>query len=234
MRFFVGTSGYGYKEWKGTFYPAKLPQKEMLSFYAQRFSTVEVNNTFYRMPSASDVESWAQQVPDSFRFVLKAPQTITHRKRLKTTEEETDRLLRTAAVLKERQGPAFFQLPPNLKKDLPRLAAFLGFWLVGRRRPSSFGTRVGLTTRYSTAFASISVPCVSPIPTIRRALTSSARPVGAISGCGVKPTPMTVSAGGSREFVLRIGMKRTFFSGTKRQGPAPSSPRAFSNWPHAN
>jgi len=127
MRFFVGTSGYSYKEWKGNFYPEKLPQKEMLSYYAQRFSTVEINNTFYRMPSASVVESWAHQTPDSFRFVLKAPQTITHRKRLKGAEEATDNLLRVAAVLKERQGPLLFQLPPNLKKDLARLEHFLSF-----------------------------------------------------------------------------------------------------------
>jgi uncharacterized protein YecE (DUF72 family) len=81
MQFYVGTSGYSYKEWKGSFYPEKLPQKDMLSYYAQRFSTVEINNTFYRMPKASVVESWAQQVPESFRFVLKAPQKITHFKR---------------------------------------------------------------------------------------------------------------------------------------------------------
>jgi uncharacterized protein YecE (DUF72 family) len=139
MRFFVGTSGYSYKEWKGTFYPEKLPQKEMLSYYAQRFSTVEVNNTFYRMPSVSVVQTWAQQVPDSFRFVLKVPQTITHHKRLKNAEEDTDYLLRTAAELKERQGPLLFQLPPNLKKDLPRLEAFLRF--LGNRTPSAFEFR---------------------------------------------------------------------------------------------
>ena len=74
MRFFVGTSGYSYKEWKGTFYPEKLPQKDMLNYYAQRFSTVEINNTFYRMPKADVLESWAAQVPDTFRFVLKGPQ----------------------------------------------------------------------------------------------------------------------------------------------------------------
>ena len=126
MRFFVGTSGYSYKEWKGSFYPEKLPQKEMLNYYAERFSTVEINNTFYRMPKASVLESWADQVPDSFRFVLKAPQVVTHRKRLKGVEQETDYLLRTAAVLKGRQGPLLFQLPPNLKKDLSRLETFLG------------------------------------------------------------------------------------------------------------
>jgi uncharacterized protein YecE (DUF72 family) len=131
MQFFVGTSGYSYKEWKGNFYPEKLPAKEMLGYYAQRFSTVEMNNTFYRMPSVAVVESWAEQTPESFRFVLKAPQTITHRKRLKNVEEDVAFFLSTAAALGERRGPLLFQLPPNMKKDLPRLEAFLGL-LQGR------------------------------------------------------------------------------------------------------
>lgn len=139
MKFFVGTSGYSYKEWKGTFYPEKLPAKEMLSYYGQRFSTVEMNNTFYKMPKVSDVENWARQVPDSFRFVLKAPQTITHRKRLRNVEEETDHFCRAAAVLAGRQGPLLFQLPPNLKKDLPRLEAFLHF--LSGRAPAVFEFR---------------------------------------------------------------------------------------------
>ena len=125
MRFFVGTSGYSYKEWKGSFYPHQLPQKEMLSYYAQRFSTVEINNTFYRMPKASMLESWAEQVPEGFRFVLKAPQRITHQKRLKDVQDDTEYLLGTAAVLKERLGPVLFQLPPNLKKDIDRLAGLV-------------------------------------------------------------------------------------------------------------
>jgi uncharacterized protein YecE (DUF72 family) len=139
MRFFVGTSGYSYKEWKGTFYPERLPQKEMLSYYAQRFSTVEINNTFYRMPSVSVMESWAQQVPDSFRFVLKVPQTITHFKRLKNVEEETDHLLHAASALKGRTGPLLFQLPPNFKKDLSRLEVFLS--LIANRTSSAFEFR---------------------------------------------------------------------------------------------
>jgi len=139
MRFFVGTSGYSYKEWKGSFYPQKLPPKEMLSFYAQRFSTVEINNTFYRMPKPSDLESWAAQVPDSFRFVLKAPQTITHRKRLKGVEQDTDYLVRTVAVLEGRLGPLLFQLPPNFKKDVPRLEAFLT--LLGEETLAAFEFR---------------------------------------------------------------------------------------------
>ena len=125
MRFFVGTSGYSYKEWKGIFYPEKLPQKEMLRYYAERFSTVEINNTFYRMPKASVLKSWAGQVPENFRFVLKAPHKITHFQRLKDADDSTDYFLSTSTELKERRGPLLFQLPPNLKKDVPRLEAFL-------------------------------------------------------------------------------------------------------------
>jgi uncharacterized protein YecE (DUF72 family) len=125
MQLFVGTSGYSYPKWKGGFYPAKLPQKEMLSYYADRFAAVELNNTFYKMPSESDVKAWAEQVPKTFRFAIKAPQTITHFKRLKDAEEPTKQLFQTAATLKRRQGPILFGLPPNLKKDVPRLRSFL-------------------------------------------------------------------------------------------------------------
>jgi uncharacterized protein YecE (DUF72 family) len=127
MRFLVGTSGYSYKEWKGGFYPEKLPPKKMLGYYAQHFSTVEINSTFRRFPTASTVESWAQQVPDSFRFVLKARQTITHFRRLQHAEEQIDDFINLASLLKERQGPLLFQLPPNFKKDVSRLEAFLNY-----------------------------------------------------------------------------------------------------------
>jgi uncharacterized protein YecE (DUF72 family) len=126
MQFFVGTSGFSYKEWKGSFYPAKLPTKEMLAFYAERFSTVEMNNTHYRFPTRDVVESWAQQTPSTFRFVLKAHQTITHRKRLKGVEQNVEDFLGVAAALGDRQGPLLFQLPPNFKKDVPRLNDVLG------------------------------------------------------------------------------------------------------------
>jgi uncharacterized protein YecE (DUF72 family) len=125
MHFYVGTSGCSYKEWKGSFYPEKLPAKQMLGFYAERFATVEINNTFYRMPEASVLEAWAAQVPATFRFVLKAPQDITHRKRLKDAGALLLSLVDTARVLKERLGPLLFQLPPNFAKDLARLRAFL-------------------------------------------------------------------------------------------------------------
>ncbi len=125
VRVLPGTSGFSYKEWKGSFYPEDLPNAEMLRFYAERFPAVEINNTFYRMPKAALLAGWAEQVPEHFRFVLKASQRITHHKRLKEASEEVDYFLRVASTLGDRLGPVLFQLPPNLKKDLPRLSAFL-------------------------------------------------------------------------------------------------------------
>jgi len=125
MDFFVGTSGYSYPEWKGSFYPAKMPAKQMLGFYASHFCTVEINNTFYRLPTASVLESWATQVPAHFRFVLKAPQEITHTKKLMNVGEVVAAFVKSAGTLKERLGPLLFQLPPYFKKDTPLLRAFL-------------------------------------------------------------------------------------------------------------
>jgi uncharacterized protein YecE (DUF72 family) len=124
-RFFVGTSGYSYKEWKGSFYPAKLPAREMLSYYAQQFNAVEINNTFRRLPKPGVLASWAEQVPASFHFILKAPQQITHRKRLKDVADEVQAFVQAAAELKDRQWRMLFQLPPNFKKDLSRLEGLL-------------------------------------------------------------------------------------------------------------
>src|SRR3972149_11461367 len=95
----IGTSGYSYKEWKGTFYPEDLKPADMLSFYAERLGTVEINNTFYHMPTKKLLQGWASQVPDSFRFVLKVSQKITHYKRLKGVEEEAAYLMDTIRVL---------------------------------------------------------------------------------------------------------------------------------------
>ena len=125
MNLLVGTSGYSYKEWKGNFYPEDLAAKEMLSYYSRRLPAVEINNTFYRLPQASMVENWKAQVPESFRFSIKATQRITHIKRLKNCAEETKYLMETAALLGERLGVVLFQLPPNSKKDSERLRDFL-------------------------------------------------------------------------------------------------------------
>jgi len=126
MNLYVGTSGYSYKEWKGTFYPEDMPEKQMLRFYGERFRSVEINNTFYRMPKASVLEAWANEVPANFKFVLKAPQRITHMQRLKDAGDSVSYLLRVAIALEDRLGPLLFQLPPYFKKDAPRLAEFLG------------------------------------------------------------------------------------------------------------
>jgi uncharacterized protein YecE (DUF72 family) len=125
MSLHVGTSGYSYKEWKGSFYPEKIPAKEMLRFYSERLSTVEINATFYRLPQKSTLENWKEQVPKSFRFSLKAPQRITHFKRLNEVGDDTKYFLEIAATLEDQLGVVLFQLPPNMKKDLPRLETFL-------------------------------------------------------------------------------------------------------------
>lgn len=125
MRVLVGTSGYSYKEWKGTFYPEDLPAAKMLSFYATQFDTVEINNTFYRMPEGKMLGKWAAEVPDKFVFVLKAPQRITHQKRLAGAEDDVRYLFETAAELGPKLGPLLFQLPPFVKKDAEKLRAFL-------------------------------------------------------------------------------------------------------------
>ncbi|MCB9896729.1 MAG: DUF72 domain-containing protein [Planctomycetes bacterium] len=125
MRLHVGTSGYSYKEWRGVFYPLELPPAQMLTFYAHRFSTVEINNTFYRMPKRSVIEEWAREVPDDFRFVIKASRRITHIKRLKDVGEEVGYLLDAVAGLGDKLGLLLFQLPPNMKRDDARLDAFL-------------------------------------------------------------------------------------------------------------
>jgi uncharacterized protein YecE (DUF72 family) len=126
VRVRVGTSGFSYKEWKGSFYPEDLPASEMLRYYAQRLPSVEINNTFYRMPRASMLAQWAEQVPDGFRFALKASQRITHHRRLREASDSVDYFFQVASTLGDRLGPTLFQLPPNFKKDLPRLTDFLG------------------------------------------------------------------------------------------------------------
>jgi len=132
MNLWVGTSGYSYKEWKGGFYPAKLPDDEMLRTYAARLPAVEINNTFYRMPKTEVLESWAAQVSDGFRFVLKASRRITHIKRLRDAGDEVAYLYQAALSLGPHMGVVLFQMPPNFQKDLPRLKAFLATLPAGR------------------------------------------------------------------------------------------------------
>jgi uncharacterized protein YecE (DUF72 family) len=139
VRVRAGTSGFSYKEWKGSFYPDDMEPSDMLGFYAGRFGTVEINNTYYRMPSEKLLEGWAAQVPDTFRFVLKANRQITHFKRLKPEAVEPMEYFASKAVtLGDRLGPVLVQLPPNFKKDVPRLSDFLAALPAGIRAAFEF------------------------------------------------------------------------------------------------
>jgi uncharacterized protein YecE (DUF72 family) len=126
MLVLAGTSGYSYKEWKGPFYPEKLPAGEMLRFYGEQFRTVEINNTFYRMPDETMLSRWAEQVPDDFAFAVKAPRRISHDRRLRDAESDVTEFLHRISALGKKLGPVLFQLPPFLQKDVPRLEDFLG------------------------------------------------------------------------------------------------------------
>ena len=138
MNVLVGTSGYAYKPWKGKFYPARLPDKEMLPFYAERFQTVEINHTFYRMPADPVLARWCEQVPEDFSFSVKASRAITHHERLKEAGDAVAFLFQRLETLGSRLGPVLFQLPPNMRLDLPRLQGFLALLPPGHRVAMEF------------------------------------------------------------------------------------------------
>jgi uncharacterized protein YecE (DUF72 family) len=174
MNFYVGTSGYAYKEWKGSFYPEDLPAKRMLHYYGEHFRSVEINNTFYRMPTAALLQTWAGEVPADFRFVLKASLRITHQHRLVDADEDVGYLLDVAGTLEQRLGAILFQLPPNLKKDVARLDTFLDLLPASRRvafefrHPSWFDDEVFALLRahqaalcIAEAEGDLEVPCVA-------------------------------------------------------------------------
>jgi uncharacterized protein YecE (DUF72 family) len=127
-RVLAGASGYSFKEWRGNFYPQSVKPEGMLAWYAERLPTVEINNTFYQMPKTAVLENWARATPESFRFAIKASRRITHHARLRadTAADSVDYLYRNLAALGAKRGPVLFQLPPQMKKDLPRLNDFLG------------------------------------------------------------------------------------------------------------
>ena len=138
MQLYCGTSGFSFKEWKGPFYPAKLPADEMLGFYAGRLPTVEINNTFYRMPKASMLEAWAAKVPETFRFAVKAPRRISHVKQLKDCAAEAGFFLGAVAALGVRLGAVLVQLPPHARVGVEKLAAFLKLVPAGVRAAFEF------------------------------------------------------------------------------------------------
>jgi uncharacterized protein YecE (DUF72 family) len=125
MALWVGTSGYAYPEWRGSFYPEKMQTTKMLAYYAERFPTVEINNTFYRMPNAKVLEGWSAQTPAGFKLTLKAPQRITHQKRLRDCADDVKYFLEVAATLGPKLGAILFQTPPYLRMNLEVLDGFL-------------------------------------------------------------------------------------------------------------
>lgn len=139
MKLYVGTSGFSYPKWKGHFYPDKLKNAEMLTYYGSQLPAVEINNTFYRLPKKEAMQAWASLVPEHFRFSVKASRRITHFKRLKEAEEPLGFMLDSAAELKDRLGVVLFQLPPNFRRDDERLAAFLG--ALPKATPAAFEFR---------------------------------------------------------------------------------------------
>ncbi len=135
----IGTSGFSYKEWVGSFYPPRTPGNKMLAFYAARMPTVEINYTFRAMPRPAMLEAWVRETPAEFRFALKASQHITHLARLRNTQSDLDYFISVADTLGERLGPALFQLPPGFKKDVPALRDFLA--QLDRRMAAAFEFR---------------------------------------------------------------------------------------------
>ncbi len=134
----VGTSGYNYPEWRGSFYPEKLAAAKMLPYYAQRFNTVEINYTFYRTPNAKILAGWSEATPEPFKLTLKAPKRITHTARLKDCNELLQYFVKTAQTLSAKLGVLFFQLPPYFKKDAGLLASFLDLLPSGTRAAFEF------------------------------------------------------------------------------------------------
>ena len=151
--YWIGTSGYSYKQWKGRFYPEGLPDAEMLRHYANRFAAVEINYTFYRSASVRQLQGWAKETPDPFTFTLKAPRRITHELRLRDAADLAADFCETARALKQKLGALLFQLPPFLKRDTPRLEDFLhqlppGFRVAFEfRNPTWFADEVYETLR---------------------------------------------------------------------------------------
>jgi len=146
MRIYIGTSGFSYPPWRGSFYPEKLPAAKMLAYYAERLDSVEINNTFYRMPAPEILAKWAAETPTGFQFALKSPRRITHEKKLADVADSLTRLREAAGTLGDRLGPVLFQLPPFMKKELPRLQAF-----VAQLPP---GLRAALEFRHESWFSS--------------------------------------------------------------------------------
>ena len=176
MKLHAGTSGFAFKEWKGSFYPQDLKDDGMLGFYSSKFPTVEINNTFYRLPKEDVLQSWAAQVPEPFTFAIKASQRITHFARLKPeSASAVEFLLKNTASLAHRLGPILFQLPPNLRKDTDRLRAFIDTLPADRRYTIEFRHESWFEDDVFNALRERDIPmCVTEQPDFASPLVSTA------------------------------------------------------------
>jgi len=176
MKLHAGTSGFAFKEWKGSFYPQDLKDDGMLGFYSSKFPTVEINNTFYRLPKEHVLQDWAAQVPEPFTFAIKASQRITHFARLKPeSASAVEFLLKNTASLDKRLGPILFQLPPNLKKDTDRLRVFIDTLPADRRYTIEFRHESWFEDDVFDALRARDIPmCITEQPDFASPLVSTA------------------------------------------------------------
>ena len=220
----VGTSGYNYPEWKGSFYPQTLPAAKMLPYYAERFPTVEINYTFYRAPNEKILEGWNKATPDRFKLTLKAPHRITHDARLRDCGDRVRQFLETASTLGPKLGALLFQLPPNLKKDLALFDAFLDAFpprvcaAFEFRHPSWLDDEV-----YSRLRARNLALCVADSEKLSTPVESP--PTTPTSGFATRATRPTTSAAGPTRYESRRRRAATCSctSSTKSRGRGRSS-----------
>jgi uncharacterized protein YecE (DUF72 family) len=176
MRVYIGTSGYNYPEWRGSFYPADFPAKKMFGFYSEQFRTVEINYTFYRMPTLKTTEAWRAQAPEGFSYVLKAPRRITHDKRLKDCADTLQFFCESAGALGPHLGPLLFQLPPHFKCDVGRLREFLTLLPDDMRAAFEFRHETWLTDEVYAALRDRGVAlCIAEAATLRTPALPTAR-----------------------------------------------------------
>ena len=219
METWVGTSGYNYPEWKGSFYPPALAASKMLPYYAERFRTVEINYTFYRMPNAKVLAGWMAQTPPGFRFTLKAPKRITHDRRLKDVGELVTGFCELAGGLGDRLATLLFQLPPNLKCQPEVFDAFLETLPPKVHRGLRVPARVvARRRRSSSACGRGTWRCASPIPATARR-RSSRPPTTATCGCATRATSPPISNAGLRcsPRAATAGARRSCISSTRRR-----------------
>src|SRR6266699_2009802 len=219
MKFWIGTSGFQYAEWKGNFYPEDLPAAKMLPFYAERLSTTEINYTFHRIPAAKTIDNWKQLTPQHFRFALKAPQKITHFAKLRDCADTLRYFYDVISGLGEKLGPVLFQLPPNFKKDTFVLGDFIN-GLPG-------GMRVAFELRHESWFdnevleilkARNAALCIATQKNWRR--RKRRRPITAICACDAKITARSTSNVGWNSSGNRMGdgTMFSFISSTRKRG----------------